>query len=345
MPTFVYVTASGDDKILIFSQDEDSGALEKLDEVEAGGRPAPLATDPDQRYLYVARRDVNKLSSYSIDPATGELSLLGVADLESDPNYLATDKSGRWLLSAYYIAGRCAVHPIDENGVAQSPPAEWRTTGPGAHCMQTDASNRFAFVPHIGGGNGVNAIFQFLFDEDTGALTPNDPPAVSQDGDLGPRHYCFHPSLEVLYFSNEQGCSVTAYNFDSDAGTLSAFQTISTLPSLWSGRNSCAQIRINPSGTMLFAPNRGHDSIACFLIDQESGRLTRTAIVPSEPVPRALNVDPAGRFLYAAGLDSGKLAAYEINEAWGGIDRIGTYEVGREPMWVLPVSLADGQTE
>ena len=96
---------------------------------------------------------------------------------------------------------------------------------------------------------------------------------------------------------------------------------------------------------MLFAPNRGHDSIACFLIDQESGSLTRTAIVPSEPVPRALNVDPAGRFLYAAGLDSGKLAAYEINEAWGGIDRIGTYEVGREPMWVLPVSLADGQTE
>lgn len=344
MPTFVYVTASGDDKILIFSQDEDSGALENIGEVEAAGRPAPMATDPECGFLYVARRDVNKLDSYSIDQETGDLSLLGVADLESDPNYLATDKSGRWLLSAYYIAGRCAVHPIDENGIAQSPPVEWRTTGPGAHSMQTDASNRFAFVPHIGGGNGVNAIFQFLFDENTGALTPNDPPAVSQDGDLGPRHYCFHPSLDVLYFSNEQGCSVTAYNFDPDAGRLSAFQTVSTLPSLWRGRNSCAQIRINPSGTMLFAPNRGHDSIACFLIDQESGSLTRAAIVPSEPVPRALNVDPAGRFLYTAGLDSGKLAAYEINEAWGGIDRIGTYEVGREPMWVLPVSLADGQT-
>ncbi len=340
MPTFVYVTASGDDKILIFGQDEDSGALEKVGEVDAEGRPAPLATDPNGRFLYVARRDVNKLSSYSIDPATGDLDLLGVADLESDPNYLATDKTGRWLLSAYYIAGRCAVHPIDESGVAQSPPVEWRETGPGAHCMQTDASNRFAFVPHIGGGNGVNAIFQFLFDEETGTLTPNDPVSVSQDGNLGPRHYCFHPSLDVLYFSNEQGCSVTAYEFDSEMGRLSAFQTVSTLPSPWSGRNSCAQIRINPSGTMLFAPNRGHDSIACFLIDQESGRLTRTAIVPSEAVPRALNVDPQGKFLYSAGLDSGKLAAYEVNEAWGGIDRIGTYEVGREPMWVLPVSLA-----
>ena len=343
MPTFVYVTASGDDKIVIFSQDEKSGELERLGEVHAEGRPAPLATDPQNRFLYVARRDVNKLSSYSIDAQTGDLQLMGVADLESDPNYLATDKTGRWLLSAYYLAGRCAVHPIDENGVAQSPPVEWRATGQGAHSMQTDASNRFAFAPHIGGGKGVNSIFQFLFDEKTGTLTPNDPAAVPQDGDSGPRHYCFHPSLDVVYFSNEQGCGVTAYNFDSDAGTLSAFQTLSTLPSLWSGRNSCAQIRISPDGGMLFAPNRGHNSIACFRIDQRSGALTRTAIVPSEPVPRALNLDPPGNFLYAAGLDSGKIATYKVNDAWGGIDRIATYDAGREPMWVLPIKTGEAQ--
>ena len=345
MPTFVYVTASGDDKIIIFGQDEETGALEKLGEVEALGRPAPLATDPERRFLYTARRDANKLDSYRIDTVTGDLRLLGVADLESDPNFMATDRTGRWLLSAYYLAGRCAVHPIDEDGVAQSPPVVWRATGQGAHSMQTDESNRFAFVPHIGGGNGMNAIFQFLFDEENGTITPNDPATVPQDGDLGPRHYCFHPSLDVLYFSNEQGCSVTAYSFDPDAGTLSAFQTTSTLPTLWSGRNSCAQIRINPSGTMLFAPNRGHNSIACFHIDQDSGYLERTAIVSSEPVPRALNVDPSGNFLYAAGLDSGKLAAYKVNESWAGLDRVGTYDVGREPMWVLPVSVGGEPAE
>ena len=337
MSVFVYVTASADDRILIFRQDPVSGALEKLDEVEAKGRPAPLATDPGKQFLYVARRDVNKLSSYRIDRETGALTLLGDADLESDPNFLATDRTGRWMLSAYYIAGRCAVHPIDGDGVVQAPPIEWRETASGAHSMQTDRSNRFAFVPHISGGNGPNTIFQFRFDDATGRLTPNEPPTVPQDGELGPRHYCFHPSLDVLYFSNEQGCSVTAYDFDSRAGTLSAFQTASTLPSLWSGRNSCAQIQISPDGTMLFAPNRGHDSIACFSIDADSGRLTRTAIVPAEPVPRALSLDPAGNFMYSAGLESGNLAAYAVNPAWGGIDRIGTYDVGREPMWVLPI--------
>ena len=339
MPTFVYVSASGDDRIIVFRQDAEGGALERAGEVEARGRPAPLAVDPSRRFLYAARRDANELSSYRIDAETGGLSLIGVAPLESDPNYLSTDKTGRWLLSAYYAAGRCAVHPIGDGGAVETPPTEWRETGGGAHCFRTDRSNRFAFVPHIAGGNGPNAIFQFRFDESTGRLTPNDPPTVPQDGEMGPRHFCFHPNLDVVYFSNEQGCSVTAYAMDAEKGTLSALQTVSTLPAGWSGRNSCAQIQINPKGTMLFAPNRGHDSVACFEIDADSGLLRRSAISPSEPTPRALSLDPAGAFMYAAGLDSGKIAAYRVNEAWGGLDRIGTYEAGGEPMWVLPVEV------
>ena len=90
---------------------------------------------------------------------------------------------------------------------------------------------------------------------------------------------------------------------------------------------------------MLFAPNRGHDSITCFSINTESGRLTRTAIVPAEPIPRALSLDPPGRFMYSAGMDSGNLAAYRVNESWGGLDRIATYKVGKVPMWVLPVEV------
>ena len=339
MPTFVYVSASGDDRIVVFRQDADGGALERVDEVEARGRPAPMATDPERRFLYAARRDANEISSYRIDAETGGLSLIGVAPLESDPNYLATDKTGRWLLSAYYVAGGCAVHPIGDGGAVETPPTEWLKTGGGAHCIQTDRSNGFAFVPHIAGGNGPNAIFQFRFDAATGRLTPNDPPTVPQDGELGPRHFCFHPNLDVVYFSNEQGSGVTAYEMDAEKGTLSALQTVSTLPAGWSGRNSCAQIQINPNGTMLFAPNRGHDSIACFEIDADSGRLRRSAISPSEPTPRALSLDPPGAFMYAAGLDSGKIAAYRVNEAWGGLDRIGTYDAGKEPMWVLPVEI------
>ena len=200
--------------------------------------------------------------------------------------------------------------------------------------MQTDPSNRFAFVPHISGGTGPNAIFQFRFDAETGHITPNSPARVEMDGELGPRHFCFHPNKDILYFSDEQGCSVTGYNFDSEAGTLSAFQTISTLPEGYEERNSCSQIQIAPSGKFLYAPNRGHNSIACFSVNADSGALAAIGHADSEAVPRAFSIDPSGRFLYAAGLDTGRLAAYRI-EGDGTLTRFASYDVGEEPMWVL----------
>ena len=82
----------------------------------------------------------------------------------------------------------------------------------------------------------------------TGRLTPNTPLQLEMAGTLGPRHYCFHPSQDVVYFSDEQGCSVTGYRLDTAAGTLSAFQTISTLPEGYTERNTCSQIQLTPCG-------------------------------------------------------------------------------------------------
>ena len=241
MPYIMYVTVQGDDKILKFSMNPDSGQLTPQGSVEAPGGPAPLAIDPTRRFLYAGRRGAREVSSYAIAPQTGDLTLLGTVGLETDPCYMATDRSGRFLLSAYYEGQTAAVHPIGNDGVAGGPPIEWRHTARGAHCFQTDPSNRYAFVPHIA-NRGPNEIRQFQFDAATGRLTPNDPPVVQPEQPDGPRHFCFHPHRDILYFSNEQGCSVTAYHLDPAAGTLRPFQTISTLPEDYDGTNSCAQI-------------------------------------------------------------------------------------------------------
>ena len=90
----------------------------------------------------------------------------------------------------------------------------------------------------------------------------------------------------------KQGCSVTAYRLDTSSGTLTPFQTVSTLPDDFRETNSCSQIQITPSGKFLYAPNRGHNSIASFAVDEESGRLTATGRVSTEPVPRAFSLDP-----------------------------------------------------
>jgi 6-phosphogluconolactonase len=330
----MYVSLQQDDKLALFTMDPATGKLTRQGELAVAGGPAPLAVDPQRRFLYVGRRGANIVSSFRIAPGTGRLSPIGEVALETDPCYIATDRSGRFLLSAYYEGARAAVHPIGADGVASGPPVEWLATARGAHAMQTDPSNRYAFVPHIA-GNGPNAIFQFRFDAQTGRLTPNSPARVSPERPDGPRHFCFHPSKNILYFSNEQGCSITAYALDPATGLLTSLHTVSTLPAGYDGRNTCSQIQIAPSGKFVYAPNRGHNSIACFAVDATTGHLTPTGHMPTETVPRAFSLDPTGTFLFAAGLESGRLAAYRIDSTTGLLQPLEVYPVGNRPMWVM----------
>ena len=174
MPYYMYVSLQDDDKILVFSMDAETGQLTPKGEVPVSGGPSPLTISPDRKVLYVGHRNVPEISSFRIDPDTGGLTQSGTVSPEAAPTFLSTDRKGRFLLSAYYQGARAAVHPLGADGSVGGPPIEWLETATGAHAMQTDPSNQFAFVPHIA-GNGPNAIFQFRFDEHTGHLTPNSP--------------------------------------------------------------------------------------------------------------------------------------------------------------------------
>jgi 6-phosphogluconolactonase len=154
----------------------------------------------------------------------------------------------------------------------------------------------------------------------------------------GPRHLTFHPSKPIAYVANEQGSSVTAYDLDTKAGTLSPRQTMSTLPKDWQGVNACAEIKVQSSGRFLYVANRGHDSIAGFTLDDD-GRMTPIGQTSTEKTPRSFDIDPSGKFLYAAGESSGKLATYKIDANTGSLKLVNTIDVGKTPWWVLAVEM------
>ena len=351
MAHYVYVAAQDDNKIGIFTMNADSGALTHQQDVPTPGGPSLLAISPDKRTLYVSHREALRLSSHRIDPANGSLSQTGSVDDEDWPAFLSTDRTGRHLLVAFYGGARAGVHPIGADGELGGVATESLTTADGAHAILTDRSNRFAYVPHIAyiqdnvleppkNIPGPNVIHQFRFDAGTGRLTPNDPQVLEMGGFLGPRHYTFHPSLDVVYFSDEQGSSVTAYNMDSE-GRLSAFQTISTLPEGHAERNTCSQIQMTADGSLLFVPNRGHNSIASFKVDAQTGALTAAGRASTEAVPSAFSLDPQGKFVFGAGSATGRLSSHSINRDTGEMTPLATYDVGARPMWVLTTTLGD----
>jgi 6-phosphogluconolactonase len=266
------------------------------------------------------------------------------------PTFLAPDRAGKFMLIAYYQGGYAAVHPIGGDGAVAAAAVDRQETATGAHAIQTDPGNRFAFVPHIARLNdnvmeppknnpGPNFIAQFRFDPQTGRLSANSPFRVEPAEGVGPRHYCFHPNLDLVYFSDEQGCGVSCYRLDRAAGTLSHAQTIGSLPSGFTGRNTCSQIHMTPSGRFLYTANRGHNSIAGFAVDPASGQLSAAGHVPTEAVPGAFDVDQAGRFVYAAGNATGRLASYRIDEKTGALTPMATYEVGKRPAAVQAIRL------
>ena len=232
MATYVYVAAQDDNKVSIFTMDEASGALTIAGEEVVSGGPSLLAISPDRQTLYAGHREVPEITSHSINPQTGELTQTGSVTPPGQPSYLATDRTGRFLLSSYYADGKAAVHPLGDDGSVGGDPTSVVDTDTGAHAMLTDRSNRFAYVPHIARVQdnvleppknipGPNIIYQFRFDPATGALTANEPATLDQGDMIGPRHFTFHPTLDLVYFSNEQGCSVSSYQIDGD-GRLAA---------------------------------------------------------------------------------------------------------------------------
>jgi 6-phosphogluconolactonase len=215
--------------------------------------------------LSAGHRNVPAISSFRIDRSSGGLTLLGAIAPPHAPTFLAPDRAGRFLLSAYYQGGFAGVHGIAADGSIMSEPVAWLATAIGAHAIQTDPSNRYAFVPHIARLNdnvlepqrenpGPNMIAQYRFDPATGQLTANAPFRIEPVERSGPRHYCFHPSQNLVFFSNEQGCGISSFRLDAATGTLSTEQTVSSLPDGYGGRKTCSQIHLTPSGRFRMSP-------------------------------------------------------------------------------------------
>jgi 6-phosphogluconolactonase len=352
MSCSLYVCLQDEDKIAAFAMDAGTGQLTGPTEVPAVGGPSVMAISHDRRMLYVGQRAAPAISSFRIDPCTSRLTLAGTVSQPHAPTFLAPDRTGKYLLVAYYQGGGAAVYRLGSDGTVGAGSQDWLATDTGAHAIATDPSNRFAFVPHIARVQdnvleppknipGPNVIMQFQFDAETGRLSANTPSRVEQPDLIGPRHYCFHPRLDLAYFSNEQGCSVTAYRLAPMTGTLSAVQTVTTLPDGYTARNTCSQIHLAASGNFLYVANRGHNSIAGFAVDATTGQLTAAGHVSTEAVPSAFALDPTGSFVFAAGTSSGRLASYRINGETGALTPIATQAVGKRPAAVLVAHLGD----
>ena len=304
--------------------------------------PSFLAIHPSRKFLYaVGELSGGKggaVSAFAIE-LSGKLTLLNQqSSIGGGPCYVGVDNAGKHALVANYGSGSVAVFPIGVDGKlgeatafvqhAGSSVNPQRQKGPHAHSIFLDASNRFALAPDL----GLDKVMIYKFDSGKGTLATNDPAFSAVAPGSGPRHFAFHPNGEFAYVINEMACTVTAFRYDAEHGALRELQTITTLPEGESVKPeySTAEVSVHPSGKFLYGSNRGHNTIAVFAIDGETGKLTTVQHEPTQgKTPRNFNLDPSGRWLLAAHQNSDSVVVFRVDIETGKLTPTGqSIEIG-----------------
>jgi 6-phosphogluconolactonase len=105
-------------------------------------------------------------------------------------------------------------------------------------------------------------------------------------------------------------------------------QTVSALPEASGIANLSAAIRVSPDGKLLYASNRGHDSIIVYRIDGETGFLAYVCCGPSGGrTPRDFMIDPTCTFLLVVNQDSDNVVVFRIDAESGRLAKVAEIEV------------------
>lgn len=344
-----YTRSSQAEGIYGFRQDPKTGTLTQLHMVKDRD-PSFLALDPGKRFLFAVNEHCEHageghghVASYAIDQATGALRLLSRQTTHGgEPCHLTTDPSGRYLIVANHEHGSVAVLPIDAAGRLQpsSHVEQHEGSGPGlsqqgphAHFVTFDPPQQRILVAD----KGIDKVMIYRLDAEAGKLVPADPPSAPLHSGAAPRHIAFHPNGRFVYVNGEADMTVTAFTYDAGRGVLAELHYLSTLPEGATGeRFSTAQILVHPNGRFAYVSNRGHDTIAIFAIDQETGRLTPAGHASTlGQTPRNFAFDPGGTFLYAANQNSDTIVHFHVNGDTGQLTPTGDVTAVGGPVCIL----------
>ncbi|MCD8349465.1 MAG: lactonase family protein [Planctomycetaceae bacterium] len=347
--TFVFVANAESNDIASLRLLGD-GRLELQNVFPLDASASALAVHPDGRTLYVALHNPAMIASLAISSRTGQMQLLSTVPAPAKLSYITIDRLGRFLLGASYSGDIACSLPISPLGLVQAHPAAVIRPGRNPHCIVTDNTNRFVYIPCL----GSDQIGIYRFDADTGGMVPDGVPVVLTAREAGPRHMAISPDNRFAHVINELNGDVVTHVLDPISGGLTSKEAVSLLhperplpPSSYTpptnqpaGENSpepvawAADINLTPDGRFLYASERTHSTMTCFAVDVVSGRLDFAGIFETEQQPRNFAIDPKGDFLVAAGEKSHHLASYRIDRDTGSLSHCGRVDVGRKPVWV-----------
>lgn len=307
--------------IYLLNQHTATGKLEYVCMAAEIINPSFIKTGKQKKYLYAVSElgpgDASSGFVHSFEilddgslKEIGKLSTGGYA-----PCHIALDRSGKFAFVSNYLGGVVSVYRIAEDGkLEKNQELKLNNSATAhAHSVKVSGDNRYAYIADLGN----DKLWIFNFDRSEGKLKPHEQPFVDLKKGAGPRHMSFSKNGTYAYSINELNSSVSVFRVKANGG-LDLIQNIPALPDSYKAKNAAADIHIHPEGKFLYTSNRGHNSIAIFEIDQETGMLGKPDFAPvAGKTPRNFAISPYGKYLYAASQDTGIISIFDINPKTG----------------------------
>jgi 6-phosphogluconolactonase len=319
--------------ISVFDLDSASGSLTLVQLVTGLRNPTYLACHPTLPLLYAAERETTTWGP--VETIAGSIATLAIASdgtleprdripLGGGATYISMHPSGRYLFAAMPAPRSVAVLPVDEAGRVGPPTDVAQHHGQGVNTITSGYAFPHSVRPDISGARvlscdmGLDRILVYDLDSGSGRLRPSAHPFTQLSSGAGPRHLWVHPSNRFVYTVNEIDSTVSAFAYDAETSAMRIIETVRTRPDDFVGHNSGAQIVVHPSGQFLYSSNRGHNSIAMFSVEPDSGRQRLTGLESTQgDTPRNFNIDPSGTFLVVANVGSNNLVTFHIDTSSG----------------------------
>jgi 6-phosphogluconolactonase len=177
MGTFVFVCATGPDRIFQYRLDEATGKLTPNTPafVSGGGQsPRHMAFHPNGASAYVVGESGGSVTAFDYDGATGRLSNPMVTRVGNDGSHIAVHPSGKFVYVASRGASSLVVFAVEAGGrLRQIEQVQNGLAGPWDFAIEP--TGKFILVAN----DGNSSVRVFRVNEQTGMLTPAGTPLSS----------------------------------------------------------------------------------------------------------------------------------------------------------------------
>lgn len=320
---YIGTYTKGDSKgIYSFTLDTEAKQISNVKAVAELNNPTYVNISNDNKVLYAVVKEDDKggVASFAINNQTGELTELSRQVTEgASPCHVSVDKNNQQVVTANYHRGTVEAYLVNEDGTVNRSTSIMQHEGQGPHERQEKPHTHFSgFTPDekfvVAVDLGIDKVITYKIDN--GALTEAHTLLVKAGS--GPRHITFHPNGKYAYVMTELSNEVIALSYNAETGIFTELQYIAAIPEDFTENSQGSAIHISSDGRFVYAGNRGHNSIAVFRVNEETGELALVEYTSTEGNwPRDFAFDPTESFIVASNEESGNLVLYARDKETG----------------------------